>query len=207
MRLEHPDRPLGPFNRLPISLKDSFLLEDKDSTIGMTYFVDKPATRDSALVTLLRSLGAVFYCKTNVPQTTMTADSDNSIFARTLNPNNIKLNAGGSTGGEGALMSLSGSVLGVGTDISGSIRIPSSANGIYGLKPSSQVIPYAGQQSPGAPGTAGITASAGPTATSILSCQYFIKTIIDADPSTFDSSVLKILWLGLKIPAHFGLVL
>ncbi|KAH9208401.1 amidase [Leptodontidium sp. 2 PMI_412] len=209
-RLEHPDRPLGPFFGLPISLKDSFMLEGKDSTIGMTYFVDKPATRNSPLVTILKSLGAVLYCKTNVPQTMMTADSDNNVFGRTLNPNNTHLTAGGSTGGEGALIALRGSILGVGTDIAGSIRIPSSANGIYGFKPSSQIIPYAGQQSPAAPGTVGITASAGPMATSIRSCQYFIKAVMEADPSTFDSSVLRIPWLENTLqrsrPLRIGLI-
>ncbi|KAH7393467.1 amidase [Cadophora sp. MPI-SDFR-AT-0126] len=210
LRLEHPDRPLGPFHGLPISLKDSFMLEGKDSTIGMTYFVGKSAVRDSPLVTILKSLGAVLYCKTNVPQTMMTADSDNNVFGRTLNPNNVNLTAGGSTGGEGSLIRLRGSILGVGTDIAGSIRIPSAANGIYGFKPSSQIIPYAGQQSPVAPGTVGITPSAGPMATSIRSCQYFIKNILEADPSVFDSSVLNIPWLGNSLqhsrPLRIGLI-
>jgi amidase len=93
-RLEHPNRPIGPLFGLPISLKDSFCLVGKDSTIGMCCFVDKPAIRDSAITTLLRSLGAVLYCKTNVPQTMMTADSDNNVFGGTLNPNNTKLTAG-----------------------------------------------------------------------------------------------------------------
>ena len=65
----------------------------------MACFVDKLATSDSSLVLLLRSLGAILYCKTNVPQTMMTADSDNNIYGRTLNPNNTFLTAGGSTGG------------------------------------------------------------------------------------------------------------
>ncbi|KAH7323640.1 amidase [Rhexocercosporidium sp. MPI-PUGE-AT-0058] len=194
-RVEHPDRPLGPFYGLPISLKDSFKLEGKDATIGMTCFVAKPATQDSSMVTMLKSFGAILYCKTNVPQTMMTADSDNNVFGRTLNPNNTRLTAGGSTGGEGSLIALRGSILGVGTDIAGSIRIPSSANGIYGFKPSSQIIPYAGQQSPAAPGSVGITPSAGPMATSIRSCQYFIKMIMEADPCNVDASVYRIPWL------------
>ena len=209
-RLANPDRSLGPLFGLPISLKDSFCLEGKDATIGMTYFVGRPAKRDSPVVTLLRSLGAVLYCKTNVPQTMMTADSDNNVFGRTLNPNNRNLTAGGSTGGEGSLITMRGSILGVGTDIAGSIRIPSSANGIYGFKPSSQIIPYAGQQSPEAPGTVGITPSAGPMATSIRSCQYFMEVIMKADPSTVDASVFKIPWLGkstkLSRPLRIGVI-
>lgn len=195
-RKQNPSKPLGPLHGLPISFKDSFCIQGKDSTIGMACFIDKPAERNSALVQLVISLGAVIYCKTNVPQTMMTADSDNNIYGRTLNPHNTLLTAGGSTGGEGALLALRGSILGVGTDIAGSIRIPSSCNGIYGFKPSSQIIPYSGQQSPAAPGTTGILASAGPMATSMRSCQFFLKTVIEADPSIVDASVVKIPWVG-----------
>ena len=67
---------------------------------------------------MLLDLGAVLYCKTNVPQTMMSADSENNLFGRTLNPANIKLTAGGSSGGEGALIAMRGSVLGIGTDVS-----------------------------------------------------------------------------------------
>ncbi|RDW78003.1 hypothetical protein BP5796_05855 [Coleophoma crateriformis] len=194
----NPTRPLLPLHGLPISLKDSFNIEGKDSIIGLACFVGHPAAKDSAVAALLKSLGAVLFCKTNVPQTMMTADSDNNIYGRTLNPNNTSLTAGGSTGGEGALIALRGSVLGVGTDVAGSIRIPSCANGIYGFKPSSGLVPYAGQQSPAPPGMMGITPSAGPMATSMRSCLLFIEAVLRAKPSRFDCSVTKLPWLGLK---------
>lgn len=66
---------------------------------------------------------------------TQTADSENNVFGRTLNPGNTKLTAGGSSGGEGALVAFRGSILGVGTDIAGSVRIPALCNGVYGFKP------------------------------------------------------------------------
>lgn len=193
-RKANPTKPLQPLHGLPISLKDSFNITGKDSVIGLTCFVNAPAERDSALVALLRSLGAVLYCKTNVPQTMMTADSDNNIFGRTLNPNNVSLTAGGSSGGEGALIALRGSVLGVGTDIAGSIRIPSSCCGIYGFKPSCDRVPYAGQQSPAPRGMVGISPCAGPMATSLRSCRFFLETVLRADPARFDDSVLKMSW-------------
>lgn len=199
-RKANPEKQLGPFHGLPISLKDSFKLKGKDATIGLVCFVGQPAEENSALVDLLQSLGAVLYCKTNVPQTMMTADSENNIFGRTLNPNNTRLTAGGSTGGEGALIALRGSILGVGTDVAGSIRIPSSCNGIYGFKPTSDIVPYSGQQSDVVDGIVGISASAGPMATSIRSCQFFMKTIMEASPSGFDCSVTKIPWLDLSPP-------
>jgi hypothetical protein len=62
--------------------------------------------------------------------------------SRTVNPHNNKLSCGGSSGGEGALIALRGSVMGLGTDIGGSIRIPAGFNGLYGLRPSHGRMPY-----------------------------------------------------------------
>lgn len=66
-------------------------------------------------------------------------ESDSSV---TVNPHSNKLSCGGSSGGEGALIALRGSVLGLGTDIGGSIRIPAGFNGLYGLRPSHGRMPY-----------------------------------------------------------------
>ncbi|KAI4731061.1 amidase [Aureobasidium sp. EXF-10728] len=195
-RTANPSAPWKPLHGLPISLKDSFNVPGFDSTIGMTYFVNKPATEYSALPKLLLDLGAVLYCKTNVPQTMMTADSDNNVFGRTLNPSNLKLTAGGSSGGEGSLIAMRGSVLGIGTDIAGSIRIPSICNGIYGARPSSGIVPFDGQQSPEDPGMVGIEVVAGPMATSSRACSFFMKTIMSAQAWRYDSSCLHLRWQG-----------
>ncbi|KAH0351003.1 amidase, partial [Aureobasidium melanogenum] len=195
-RAADPSAPWKPLHGLPISLKDSFKIPGFDSTIGMTYFANKPATEYSALPKLLLDLGAVLYCKTNVPQTMMTADSDNNVFGRTLNPSNLKLTAGGSSGGEGALVAMRGSVLGIGTDIAGSIRIPSICNGIYGARPSSGIVPFDGQQSPEDPGMVGIEVVAGPMATSSRACSFFMKTIMSAQAWRYDSSCLHLRWQG-----------
>jgi len=162
----------------------------------MTYFANKPATQYSALPKLLLDLGAVLYCKTNVPQTMMTADSDNNVFGRTLNPSNLKVTAGGSSGGEGSLIAMRGSVLGIGTDIAGSIRIPSICNGIYGARPSSSIVPFDGQQSPEDPGMPGIEVVAGPMATSSRACAFFMKTIMSAQAWRYDTSCLHLRWQG-----------
>lgn len=132
----------------------------------------------------------------------MTADSDNNVFGRTLNPNNLTLTAGGSSGGEGALIALRGSVLGVGTDIAGSIRIPSICCGIYGFRPSASVVPYAGQRSPAPPGVPGIVPVAGSMASSLRSCSYFMKTIMEAQPWRYDPACLHRPWSGSSPPEN-----
>jgi Asp-tRNA(Asn)/Glu-tRNA(Gln) amidotransferase A subunit family amidase len=137
---------LGPLHGLPISLKDSFNVRGVQSTIGYTAFIaHPPAATNGVLVDMLLEAGAVLYVKTNLPQTMMTADSHNNVFGRTLNPWNLSWTAGGSTGGEGALVAMRGSVLGVATDIAGSNRIPAFCCGISSFKPSSGRVPFIGE--------------------------------------------------------------
>lgn len=59
----------GPLHGLPFSVKDNVSIEGYDSTVGLTKFIDVPCTEDAALVAALKSLGAIPFCKTNVPQT------------------------------------------------------------------------------------------------------------------------------------------
>lgn len=146
---------------------------------------------------MLLDLGAVLYCKTNLPQTIMTGDSDNNVFGRTLNPNNTSLTAGGSTGGEGALIALRGSIIGVGTDVGGSIRVPSLADGIYGFRPSVGMIPHGGVRNVANPGTDGVRSSAGPMATSVRDCALFLETFMQAETWRYDSTVISVGWRGL----------
>jgi Asp-tRNA(Asn)/Glu-tRNA(Gln) amidotransferase A subunit family amidase len=131
----------------------------------------------------------------------MTADTDNPLFGRTLNPNNPSLTAGGSTGGEGALIALRGSLLGAGTDIGGSVRIPALCNGIYGFKPTSSRTPFAGKTPPGRIGTPSpILPSIGPEAHSVNDLELFMKTVIDAEPWIFDETSLNVPWREVQLP-------
>ncbi|KAH8803652.1 amidase [Xylogone sp. PMI_703] len=191
---------IGPFHGLPISIKDSFKFPGVESTIGYVSFIGKTmADTPSPLVKILLDLGAVLYVKTNIPQTLMTADSDNNVFGRTLNPHKLSLTAGGSSGGEGALVAMRGSILGVGTDIGGSIRIPALCCGTYGFKPSANRIPYGGQQGPGRAGSPGIVAAAGPLATTFRDLEFFMRHVISKVPQNYDSSALPMPWCPVEV--------
>jgi amidase len=209
--LAREGKPTGPLHGLPISLKDSFNVKGVQATIGYVSFIMRPpAATNSSVVDLLAQAGAVFYVKTNLPQTMMTADSQNNIFGRTLNPYNLSLTAGGSTGGEGALLAMKGSVLGVTTDVAGSNRIPALCCGVSGIKPTALRIPFSGGALPGRPGTPSpILVSIGPIGRSVRDFALFLKTIIDAQPWLVDSTALNTPWRTIqpsKKPLRFGLV-
>ena len=196
-RQNNPGKALPPFYGLPISLKDSFQVSGYDTSTGLACFVNEPAEEDSGTAAMLLDLGAVLYCKTNLPQSIMTGDSDNNVFGRTLNPRNTAMTAGGSTGGEGALLALRGSVLGVGTDIGGSIRVPSVCNGIYGFRPSVGIVPHGGVRDLTTPGTDGVRSSAGPMATSLRDLTLFLKTTMQSNTWRYDSTIVSIPWMNL----------
>jgi amidase len=125
-----------------------------------------------------------------------------------LNPHKLTLTAGGSSGGEGALVALGGSILGVGTDIGGSIRIPAYCCGVYGFKPTANRVPYGGQQTASRFGSPGIVASAGPLTRSFRDLEFFTKSVIDAVPQNYDSSALGVPWIPapLKSPLIIGVL-
>ncbi|KAJ5543310.1 hypothetical protein N7535_005738 [Penicillium sp. DV-2018c] len=194
--LRREGKSIGPLHGLPISIKDTFCVEGVQTTVGyVSFLAHEPEKNNSALVDMLLHLGAVLYVKTNIPQTLMTADSENNIFGRTLNPHKTTLTAGGSSGGEGALIAFRGSVLGIATDIAGSIRIPALCCGVYGFKPTSQRIPYGGQVNGNVQGIPGITPVAGPIAHSIEDLSLLVRTVIGTGQAwEYDAGVVPVPW-------------
>ncbi|CAL9731284.1 hypothetical protein MOUN0_L05270 [Monosporozyma unispora] len=141
--LDTPDV-LPPLYGIPISLKDQCNVENVDTTLGYLNRAFKPKSKqdESLIVTLLRDAGAILYVKTTVPPSMMATETVSNLFGYTYNTINTNFSTGGSSGGEGALIGARGSVLGLGTDIGGSIRIPSSYHGLVGLRPSTGTVPY-----------------------------------------------------------------
>lgn len=141
--LAQSHEPLGPLHGLVTTLKDQFNVKGHDTTLGYVGRSFAPAEQDATVVKMLKSLGAVVVAKTNLPQSIMWCETDNPLWGLTTNPYNRDYTPGGSTGGEAVLIASGASMLGMGTDIGGSIRIPSHMMGIYGFKPSvsSTVVP------------------------------------------------------------------
>jgi len=131
-----PPEKRGPLHGVPVSVKECYDVAGTYSTVGMTKFARNESNVDCPTIKLIKSLGGVPFCKTNVPQVMYSLQCSNPIYGATSNPHMSGRECGGSSGGEGALIGGGGSVLGLGSDIGGSLRNPAAFCGIYSLKPS-----------------------------------------------------------------------
>ena len=129
--------PLGPLHGVPVTIKDSIDVAGLPSTFGIPTRAAHRAETDEVHVARLRAAGAIVLGKTNVSQCLFYTEADNPLYGRTLNPWNPQRTSGGSSGGEAAIIAAGGSVLGLGTDIGGSVRTPAAFCGIASLKPTS----------------------------------------------------------------------
>ncbi|EMD42024.1 hypothetical protein CERSUDRAFT_79624 [Gelatoporia subvermispora B] len=184
---------IGPLHGLPVSLKDQFPIAGLETTMGYAAWIGKVATEDAALVQLLDDSGAVLYVRTNVPQTLMWGETHNNVFGRTVHPLNINHTPGGSSGGESALIAQHGSLLGVGSDIGGSIRVPSHFCGIFGFKPSSYRLPSYGIVN-SLEGQEIIPTSIGPLSTSLTGIKLFMQAILSKEPWRKDPNTIRASW-------------
>lgn len=199
--LKKHEKPIGPLHGLPLSIKDAFDYKGYDTTTGWTSLANKPKEENSPLVNMLLKLGAVLYVKTNVPATMMTADSSNIIFGQTKNPHNVHLTAGGSSGGEGALIGALGSPLGIGSDIAGSIRMPALCCGIYGLRPSINRFPIEGHLMPLEFGSdLLIHGVAGPMANSVQDLKLLTQSLLDLKPWKYDGTLYPLDYRKVAAP-------
>lgn len=126
---------LPPLAGVPITVKDCIDLAGTPSTFGLAWRRDLLAEADEPHIARLRAAGAIPLAKTNVAQLLLAYESSNPLWGRTNNPFSAERAPGGSSGGEAALIAAGGSLLGIGTDIGGSVRVPAHACGIAAFKP------------------------------------------------------------------------
>lgn len=129
---------------LPLSVKDSIAVAGWPCRSGSWARYDHVPEADATVVARLRAAGAVFLCKTNVPEYTWSTETDNAIQGRTNNPYDLERTSGGSSGGEAALHAVEASPAGVGSDGLCSIRLPSHFCGTVGLRPTVGLVPETG---------------------------------------------------------------
>ncbi|KAL1873123.1 hypothetical protein VTK73DRAFT_1084 [Phialemonium thermophilum] len=180
---------LGPLHGLPISLKEQIAVANHPTNAGFVAWVDHIVQRDANLVASLRSLGAIPFTRTNQPQSFMQLETSNNIYGVTVHPMNRSLTAGGSSGGETALMVLGGTPLGFGGDIGGSIRGPAALSGLWGFKPSVGRYSGAGVVVPW-PGCDSISGTLGPFARSLRDIDLVQRAYSESRPWAEDPSLV-----------------
>jgi amidase len=199
---EKSGKPRGVLHGLPVSLKDQFHIKGVETSMGYVGWIGtfegkkdtgKEKNFESEMVRELRDLGAVLYVKTSVPHTLMCGETSNNIVGYCWNPRNRLLSAGGSSGGEGALIALRGSPVGFGTDIGGSIRIPAAFCGIFGIRPSTGRFPYEGMAN-SMDGQNSVKSVVGPMATSIGGLKLVTKALLSQEPWFHDPYVNELPW-------------
>ena len=157
--------PCGPFDGVPMTAKESFDWTGTPSTWGSPEFRDNIAASDAAAISRLSAAGAVIYGKTNVPLMLADWQSYNDVYGTTSNPWDLTRVPGGSSGGSAAALATGMSALEIGSDIGASIRNPAHYCGVFGHKPTWNVVSYRGHHLPGIVQPTDISA-AGPLARS-----------------------------------------
>lgn len=115
-------KPVGPLHGLPISLKNQCCVRGIEMNMCYVGQVGHLADKDSHIAAILQKQGAVLFTLTNLSQGLLSTDTVNNLYGRTVSPFNRALCVGGSSGGEGALIAMKGSPLGIGSDLGGSVR-------------------------------------------------------------------------------------
>jgi amidase len=159
----------GALHGVPVTIKESFAFQGSPNTWGLPSLKDANSPRTAVAAERLESAGAIVVGKTNVPVMLGDWQSYNPIHGTTNNPWDLTRTPGGSTGGGAAALAAGLGYLTIGSDLSGSIRIPAHFCGVYGHKPSLELISMAGfQPGPwdGSPGYPMDLSVAGPLARS-----------------------------------------
>jgi len=137
-------RPVGLLAGVPVTIKDAIATAGIRSTGGAVELRDHVPEVDATVVATVRDAGAVVFAKTNVPRWSGDYQTYNDMFGTTNNPWDVDRTPGGSSGGPAAAVAMGFTGFEIGTDIGGSIRVPSSFCGVYGHKPSFGIIPTYG---------------------------------------------------------------
>ncbi|WP_424831084.1 amidase family protein [Ruegeria sp.] len=127
--------PTGPLHGVPVTIKINVDQKGHATTNGVIALQEAIAPDDAPVVTNLLNAGAVVIGRTNTPEFSFRADTDNPLHGRTHNPWGQHISPGGSSGGAGAAVMAGIGALGHGNDIGGSLRFPAAANGAVTVKP------------------------------------------------------------------------
>jgi aspartyl-tRNA(Asn)/glutamyl-tRNA(Gln) amidotransferase subunit A len=167
--------PLGPLHGVPVSIKDLVITKGVRTMRGSKLYEHDVPTEDAPVVERLKAAGAIILGKTTTPEFGFKGVTDSPVTGITRNPWHLERTPGGSSGGAGVAVATGMGPLAVGTDGGGSIRIPSSFCGIYGLKPHVGRVPVYPAS------TIGDISHAGPMTRTVRDAALMLNAIAGAD--------------------------
>lgn len=192
---------VGLLHGVPLTIKDTIDTRGLRTTGGSRLLADHIPDRDATVVARLKAAGAILLGKTNTPEMAIPYETDNPIFGRTNNPHDLLMTPGGSSGGEAAAVAACLSPAGLGSDLSGSIRVPAHFCGIVGLKPTTGRVPMDGH-TPAPIGPLSLGATIGPMARQVKDLDLLFKVITDATQSEMKTDELA---TGLSVASLAGI--
>ncbi len=193
----------GPLHGIPFTIKDQIATKSMRTTSGFGPLKDVVPDYDATVVARLKEAGGILLGKTNLPALASAPLTDNLVFGRTNNPWDLKRTVGGSSGGSAAALAAGMTPIEIGTDASGSIRMPAHYNGVFGLKTTEHLISFYGAKPPGMDQiipemrkftTARHQAVSGPMARSVEDLQLLLSIIAGPDPNSVQTVHVPILY-------------
>ena len=170
---------LGPLHGVPISIKDLELTKGVRTTSGCLVFKDRMPDEDSIVVERVKESGAIILGKTNTPEFGHRGTTENLLGDACRNPWNTERTPGGSSGGAAAALAAGLCAISTGSDGGGSVRIPASFCGLYGIKPTQGRVPRYGGRS--APAVANQLSQSGPITRTVRDSAILLQSLAGWD--------------------------
>jgi aspartyl-tRNA(Asn)/glutamyl-tRNA(Gln) amidotransferase subunit A len=168
--------PQGLLDGIPVPVKDTCVVRGWPTRFGsLTQRDAGPAAEDQPIIARLRESGAVFFCKTSAPEFAWKGITDSRLTGITRNPWDVSKTPGGSSGGSAVAVAVNVAPIATGADGAGSIRIPASFTGIYGIKPTAGLVPSY-------PSPLGSLAVVGPLSRHVKDAALMLQVISQPDP-------------------------
>lgn len=184
---------LGRLHGLPVSFKEFFNLANCDTTFGYVSWVGNKKTTDGFAVEVIKAAGAIPFCKTTISQGCLIVEGISNVYGTCLNPCNLSLTPAGSSSGEGALVKMKGTPLGIGSDGGGSVRLPAHSNGVFGFMPSTNRITSMGIGDTKM-GLTWVQPQIGPLVNEAKMVSIWAQAMLDYPMHHYDSLVYGIEW-------------
>jgi amidase len=174
---------LGPLHGVPITVKINVDYKGRATTNGVIALKDNIAQHDSSTVRAIRSGGLPIFGRTNTPAYSMRAFTSNDLHGATLNPHDATITCGGSSGGAGSAVAAGIGPLAHGNDIGGSVRHPAYCCGVYGLRPTSGLLPQTSLSMPERKIVSQLMAVQGVLARSVEDIRLAMQVMSRTDPN------------------------